>query len=156
MAPNPPSRRGESDEPVLRSRLLPRISFRTILVMMTASAVVFAVAYSADQGGQYAMGFSAGLGFLLSVFALSAVVFVVAWAIAIVPRIVGVALLGAGSIMALLNFINTTVAWIWIVDALAIGLFLILFPHARRRTQHSPFATDELPPQYLAPRDPTL
>ncbi|MEM0926261.1 MAG: hypothetical protein AAGJ83_09525 [Planctomycetota bacterium] len=156
MASNPPARRGETDEPVLRSRLLPRVSFRTILLLMTASALVFAVAYSADQGGKYAMGFSAGIGFLLSIFAFSAVVFVVAWAIAIVPRIVGFALVGGGLIMAGLNVINTTVAWIWIIDALAIGLFLTLFPFVSRRKEHSPFATDELPPQHLAPRDPTL
>lgn len=154
--PNPLSP-SESGEPVLESRLLPRISFQTLLVLMTVSAVVFAVAYAADQGGQYAMGAAAGFGFLFAVFVASAAVFIVAWAIAILPRWFGIGLIAIGCLLLFSNFIDKPITpAIWGLNSIFVGIFLLLLPLEKATTEHSPFADDELPPQHLAPRDPTL
>ena len=71
-----------SVEPVLRSRLMPRISFRMMFALMTLAAIVAAVARSAGSGTAYAIGILVAAGFLLACFACFALVFLVSWSIA--------------------------------------------------------------------------
>lgn len=127
-----------------------------VLVMMTVSAVVFAIAYSADQGGIYAMGATTGVGFLIVVFVVSALTFLVAWAMAVVPQTLGLVLLLGGFLLFILNLISPRVANIWLLDAMFVGAAMMVIRGWKGTSEHSPFARDELPPQHLAPRDPSL
>ena len=70
-----------SVEPVLRSRLLPRISFRFMLVMMTLVAVIAAVGRLAGQGDALASGLLMGVGFLMACFGMFILLFLVTWTI---------------------------------------------------------------------------
>ena len=68
-----------SSEPIQRSRLLPRISFRGIFALMTAGAVFAAIARAAGNGAVVATGLVVGVGFLAAVFVIFLVLFLVAW-----------------------------------------------------------------------------
>jgi hypothetical protein len=70
-----------SVEPVLRSRLLPRISFRLVLALMTFSAVIAAVAKAAGGGAAAAWAALVGLGFLVVCFLLFVALFFLLWMI---------------------------------------------------------------------------
>ncbi|MCD0462103.1 hypothetical protein [Roseiconus lacunae] len=158
--------RGRQADPeaVLPSRLLPRISFRSLLGLTTASAIVIAVVSAAGDGGAYAIAGAVGLGYLLGCFVLFVALFLLSWAVAMFPRLVGVALMVAGvqllvarltgTSFAGLAFLTSTVS---LVGIEVIGLFLLLYPIGRETQDaaHSPFAEDQLPPQIFAPRDPT-
>lgn len=68
-----------SVEPVLRSRLLPPISFRAMFALITVGAVAFALARAAGQGGAFALAVQVAVGFLLVCFLLFALLFFIAW-----------------------------------------------------------------------------
>jgi hypothetical protein len=70
-----------SVEPVLKSRLLPRVSFRFFIALMTLSAIIAAVAKVAGQGGPIAIAVVFGLGYLVAGFLLCAALFLCSWAI---------------------------------------------------------------------------
>jgi fucose permease len=72
-----------SAEPVVKSRLLPRISFRVLLAAMTLGAIFFAIAQAAGQGVAFALAVQVALGFLLFCFLAFAVLFLAAWVVAI-------------------------------------------------------------------------
>jgi hypothetical protein len=151
-------------EPVLRSRPLPRVSFRSMMLLTAISAVFFAVVYAADQGGTYSAAVAVGLLFAAGMLAISAVVFLFAWAVALLPRLVGALLvtIGVGLFVGRLigisigsvDFLQQT---IWLMNFQIVGWFLLLFPIGRESGSDidSPFAEDQLPPQIYTPRDPT-
>ena len=72
-----------SVEPVLRSRLLPRISFRLIFGVTALAAILYALARLAGQGGTLAMSIMLALAFLIACFAIFVAAFLLAWSIAI-------------------------------------------------------------------------
>lgn len=70
-----------SVEPVLRSRLLPRISFRVLLLLTAAAAVVASLARAADEGGALAAAIVIVVGFILASFAMFVAMFLICWAV---------------------------------------------------------------------------
>lgn len=68
-----------SVEPVLRSRLLPRISFRLIFVVTTGVAVAAAVARAAGEGGALAFSVLMAMAVPLACFALFISLFLICW-----------------------------------------------------------------------------
>lgn len=70
-----------SVEPVLKSRFLPRVSFRLLFALTTMAAIVAAVARAAGQGGALAVAAIVSIGFLLGVFALFATLFLISFSI---------------------------------------------------------------------------
>ena len=70
-----------SVEPVVRSRLLPKLSSRVLFALTTLAAVIAAVARLAGEGGELAYAAIVGLGFIAACFVLFALLFLVAWAI---------------------------------------------------------------------------
>ncbi len=70
-----------SVEPVLRSRLMPRISFRFMFALMTVAALIAAVARSAGAGGALANAAIVGLCFVLGCFLLFTILFLISWSI---------------------------------------------------------------------------
>ena len=102
-----------SVEPAVRSRLLPRISFRVIFGITALAAIVYALARLAGQGGTLALSIMLALAFLIACFAAFFAAFLLAWCIALLT--------------------------VQDRDDLAEG---------------SPFASDQLPPQLLPPREP--
>jgi hypothetical protein len=70
-----------SVEPVLGSRLLPKVSFRLLLVLMTLAALIAAVGRAAGDGGAVARAAVAGLVFPAACLGLFVVLFLVAWAV---------------------------------------------------------------------------
>ena len=147
-------------EPVVRSRLLPRISFQSMLILMGISAIVMAVAQSANQGGRYASAAAAAFGFLLLALAFMAAIFLVAWSAAGSRKIMGLIFVLYVLAMAPFAFSGTKMGLLNSPATLAcgsiLGLFLVLFPAPKRKEEEisSPFAADQLPPQILPPRDP--
>ncbi|GAA4448553.1 MULTISPECIES: hypothetical protein [Novipirellula] len=76
-----PSAKPSSAQPVVRSRLLPRISFRFVFAITTLAAVIAAVARQAGSGGALATAAILGLAVPLLCFALFALTFLFAWAV---------------------------------------------------------------------------
>ncbi|MGI9474191.1 MAG: hypothetical protein ACR2NZ_21805 [Rubripirellula sp.] len=70
-----------SVEPVLKSRLLPRVSFRFMLLMTTLAAVIAAVAKVAGEGDAFAYAVIVGVSFLGACFALFALLFLLTWSV---------------------------------------------------------------------------
>ena len=70
-----------SVEPVLRSRLLPRVSFRFMFLLMTLAAVIAAVARLAGEGGALAYAAVVGIGYLAVGFLAFVLLFLITWAI---------------------------------------------------------------------------
>ncbi|QDV84223.1 hypothetical protein [Planctomycetes bacterium TBK1r] len=159
-----PRGRVSATEPVLRSRLLPRISFQSLLVLTAFSAVVIAVVYAADQGGPYATAAAVGLFFAVCMFVCSAFIFLLSWAVSFLPRVAGVTALVVGIALAMtrllgipLGMLSLLQETIWLINFQIIGWFLLLYPFtATEETDAaSPFAGDQLPPQIFAPREPS-
>ncbi|MCA9135104.1 MAG: hypothetical protein KDB00_00050 [Planctomycetales bacterium] len=159
------SRRESVTEPVVQSRLLPRISFKTMLIAMTIQAVLIAVIYTADQGGTYATAASVGLLFAVSLLAVWMIIFQLVWAVAFMPRLVGALMIACGVVLAFsrliglpapeaLNYFRTTIG---LLNFQIIGWFLVFFPIGRETHfgDESPFADEQLPPQIMAPREPS-
>lgn len=168
-------------ETVLRSRLLPRVSFQTMMLLMTASAVLFAVAFAANQGADYAKAATVGMIFLSLVVAVGVLLFLASWAASQFSRRLGMSTVTMGfSLLFVRLFLGEDYAstlarplaewlgplaewsalqmieWPWLINFQVIGWALILFPIgvAHEDEASSPFAEDQLPPQILAPRDP--
>lgn len=170
--------RETSTETVLRSRLMPRVSFQTMLVLPSIAAVVFAIAYAADQGGQYAKAAVVGLAFVKAMIALGVLLFLISWAASQFARRLGIAIVVFGVLLLLLRLAGATglvvspllgwfgpfgewagtqaTHWPWLINFQVIGWTLVLFPIGivGEDEAASPFAEDQLPPQILAPRDP--
>jgi hypothetical protein len=70
-----------SVEPVLRSRLLPRVSFRLLLALTALAAVIAALARAAGAGVALAHAAMAGLLFVAVCMGLFTLLFLVAWSI---------------------------------------------------------------------------
>jgi hypothetical protein len=70
-----------SVEPVVRSRLLPKVSFRVLFALTALAAIIAAVARLAGEGGELAYAAMVGLGFIAACFSLFAFLFFVSWAI---------------------------------------------------------------------------
>ncbi len=68
-----------SVEPVLRSRLLPRVSFRLLFGLTTLAAIIAAVARAAGEGGALANAVMVSLGFIVACFLLFAILFFFSW-----------------------------------------------------------------------------
>ena len=148
-----------SSEPVLRSRLLPRISFQTMLAVTTACAILAALANNAGNGGQLAYALVMAIGFLLACVFLSSFVFILAWAAAMNRFItaIGFWLISAGLIAAVVTGLHLPGIGNWplIMFTFFAGLALITIRSVSSENRaRSPFAADQLPPQMIAPREP--
>ncbi|MCH1495983.1 MAG: hypothetical protein L7U72_12185 [Rubripirellula sp.] len=67
-----------SDQEILRSDLLPKVSIRSLFVVTLAAAILAAIARSADSGETAANAFLLAVGSLITFFALSSLLFFVA------------------------------------------------------------------------------
>jgi len=161
---SPPSVGDAVVEPVLRSRLLPQVSFQSLLLLMTLSAVIIAVVYAADQGGPYAIATAAGFVFLLALVLVSFAAFLLSWAVSYLPKAAGICSIVLACSLAAVRLAGMPPAAfgplllsVWIMNFFLIGVFLLLFPIGveRQSGKESPFANDQLPPQIFSPRDPT-
>ncbi|MEL6104407.1 MAG: hypothetical protein AAFU85_00160 [Planctomycetota bacterium] len=168
-------------ETVLRSRLLPRVSFQTMMLLMTASAVLFAVAFAANQGADYAKAATVGMIFLSLFVAIGVLLFLASWAASQFSRRLGIGVVATGFVLLIVRlffgeeFVSVLarplvdwlgplaewsalqlIEWPWLINFQLIGWTLICFPIGvdREDEASSPFAEDQLPPQILAPRDP--
>lgn len=163
METTPLSTRESAAEAVLPSRLLPRVSFRSMMVLTAISAVVIAIVSAADQGGIYATAAAVGFTFLVGMAAILAILFLLSWSVSFLPKLIGITLVGVGFVLAGLTLGNAGGAgWmfflrpIWLINFQLIGWFLILAPIRDERDSEtdSPFADGQLPPQIMAPREP--
>ncbi|TWU21529.1 hypothetical protein Pla52o_37160 [Novipirellula galeiformis] len=76
-----PSDKPSSAQPVVPSRMLPRVSFRLVFAITTLSAIVAALARQAGDGGALATAVMTALLVPAICFALFAMLFLFAWAI---------------------------------------------------------------------------
>jgi hypothetical protein len=144
-----------SVEPVLRSRLLPRISFKVMLFLTTFSAVVAAVARIAGNGGELAKAVMTSIGFVAACFAAFAILFLISWSVAVARKQSGVGAFAFSVLLLAAEQLGLTVGGIFLpMLFIAAGLFLILVP-VRETEEHvgNPFAEGQLPPQILPPRE---
>lgn len=72
-----------SVEPVLRSRLLPPISFRALFALTTLGAIAFAIAGAGGRGAAFALAIEVAFGFLLLCLAVFALLSLVAWVVGV-------------------------------------------------------------------------
>ena len=150
-------------QPVLPSRLLPRVSFRTMLILTTLSAPVIAMISAADKGATYAVGVSAGLAAIVVLLVIAWVAFLAAWAfdkglLAFAALVGGLGTLASAGLFALwftTDEVSAFTSWIVFRSSMLIGFFLLLlsWQESRPNDQASPFAEDQLPPQQIAPRE---
>lgn len=68
-----------SMQPVIRSRVLPRISFRMMMLVTALAAVLAATTRAAGNGAVFAKGALAMVGFVAVFFAMSSFAFLVSW-----------------------------------------------------------------------------
>ncbi len=68
-----------STEPVLRSRLLPRISFRFLLLLTAVAAILATLARLAGDGGAFARAILFGIAVPLSVLGVGGILFLFSW-----------------------------------------------------------------------------
>jgi hypothetical protein len=147
-----------SVEPLVRSRLLPRISFRTMLLLTTAAAIVAAIARVAGNGGELAKSVMMGLAFLAACFAAFAFLFLFSWSIAVLRKQCGYAALGSGAVLGLLTIAGGQLPYLtnWYLPSfLILAGFVLLFVPVRESDDlvGNPFAEGQLPPQLLPPRE---
>ncbi|WP_246112951.1 hypothetical protein [Allorhodopirellula solitaria] len=74
-----PSSAPSSMEPVVRSRVLPRISFRTLMIGTVVAAVIAAIARAAGDGATFAKAVTVAIALLGLFFLLAAGAFLLAW-----------------------------------------------------------------------------
>lgn len=145
-----------SAQPVLRSRLLPRISFKMMFALTTLSAILAAIARAAGNGGEFASAAVAMGGFLIFCFTVFVLLFLVSWMAASFRTATGLAMIVmaiALMAMELLGFGLATVSnWPLAVFFLIAGALLLVIPAPKVKTQN-PFAQGQLPPQILPPRE---
>ncbi|TWT54462.1 hypothetical protein Pla22_21090 [Rubripirellula amarantea] len=72
-----------SPEPIQRSRLLPRVSFRAMFALMTLGVIFAAIARAAGDGAVVATGFMVATGFLLACFVAFLLLFMLAWCVSV-------------------------------------------------------------------------
>ncbi|TWT76312.1 hypothetical protein CA13_68050 [Planctomycetes bacterium CA13] len=70
-----------SVQPVLRSRMLPRISFRFVFVLTTFAAIIYAIARSAGSGVALAKAVIVALAVPAICFGLFVILFLLSWAV---------------------------------------------------------------------------
>ena len=70
-----------SVEPVVVSRLLPKVSFRFLFALTTIAALIAAVARAAGKGGALANATIVAFIFIVLCFLLFAILFLVSWAV---------------------------------------------------------------------------
>jgi hypothetical protein len=70
-----------SVEPVVESRLLPRISSRLLFALTTLAAIIAAVARAAGNGGALAYAVMVSLIFVVACFSIFLLLFLISWAI---------------------------------------------------------------------------
>lgn len=163
MEKNAKANRDSATEIVLPSRLLPRVSFQTMLVLTAIAAVLIAVVYAADQGGVYAKAAAVGMSFLAGMALVLTAMFLVSWSISFIPKLVGGVMIAIGLVLspfALMGLPATGFLFllkpVWILNLLLVGLFLLVgrIGEDGNDQAESPFADEQLPPQILAPREP--
>lgn len=71
-----------SYEPILRSRMLPQVSFRLLLGVTALVAILSTLGRIAGDGGAVARAVLLGLGLLVAVMMLGAVLFLFSWVVA--------------------------------------------------------------------------
>ncbi|MCC9656801.1 hypothetical protein [Rhodopirellula halodulae] len=71
-----------SIQPVIRSRVLPRISFRMMMLLTAMAAVLAAVTRAAGNGAIFAKAVLAFVGVLAVFTAMAALAFLVSWSVA--------------------------------------------------------------------------
>lgn len=72
-----------SVEPVLRSRLLPPISFRILLAWTTLGAIAFSIARAGGRGAAFALAIEVAIGFLLVCLLALATLSLIAWVVGV-------------------------------------------------------------------------
>lgn len=150
-----------SVEPIVRSRLLPRISFRMMLLLTTFSAVIAAIARVAGNGGELASAVMMTLTFIVACFGAFAILFLFAWSIAVIRKQSGIAALLLSALVAALKIMTIigvplpfSVSWYLAFLLLVVGLVLLLVPlRESDDLVGNPFAEGQLPPQILPPRE---
>ena len=161
----PVASRASAVESVLPSRLLPRISFRAMMILTAVSAVVIAIVNLAGQGGVYARAVSVGLAYVCATFLFLSFLFLALWSISQIPRFIAGGLLVGAVGLFLLQVIGLGESQlgffarpVWVINFLAVGCCLLIMPIGRQKedSNTSPFAADQLPPQIMAPREPKL
>ncbi|MCM2370877.1 hypothetical protein [Aporhodopirellula aestuarii] len=86
--PNPtesspsPSIHPSSMQPIVRSRVLPRVSFRSMMIATVIAAVIAAVARAAGDGATFAKASIAAGCFFALFFVFAALAFLMSWATA--------------------------------------------------------------------------
>ncbi|KLU02103.1 putative transmembrane protein [Rhodopirellula islandica] len=81
-APEPIITPTPSIQPVIRSRVLPRISFRMMMAITAVAALLAAITRAAGNGAVFAKAALAALGFFAAFFAIAAFAFLVSWLVA--------------------------------------------------------------------------
>ncbi len=144
-----------SVEPVLRSRLLPRISFKMMLFLTTFSAVVAAVARVAGNGGELAKAVMASIGFVAACFAGFAILFLISWSVAVARKQSGIGSLVFAAILLMVHLAGLLVAGLILAMFFIVAGLLLIFVPVRATEEHvgNPFAEGQLPPQILPPRE---
>ena len=145
-----------SVEPVLRSRLLPRISFRVMFVLMTFAAIVAAMARAADNGGNLATACLAAIAFPATIFVAFAVLFLVTWAVAMARRAAGFGAILVAAIVAVMTVAGFEIPMLTQFGTIALillGGIILLATSKPNDSGENPFAEDQLPPQILPPRE---
>lgn len=66
-------------DPVVRSRVLPRVSFRSVMVATFVAAIIAAVARAAGDGATFAKAVIVAVVLLTFFFGLSAIAFLLSW-----------------------------------------------------------------------------
>ena len=75
--------RTPTNEPIQESRLLPRISFRTLFVFTAVSAVIIAVARQSGNGNVVAIALVIALGFIAACLLVFVALFLFAWVLSL-------------------------------------------------------------------------
>ncbi|QDT05996.1 hypothetical protein K227x_44030 [Rubripirellula lacrimiformis] len=70
-----------SYQPIERSRMLPRISFRWMFALTTLGAILAAVAKAAGSGASFAVALMVTIGFIGTCFALFVLIFAITLAV---------------------------------------------------------------------------
>jgi len=78
-----PTAKPSAVEPIQRSRLLPRFSFRMLFVLTLLGAIIAAIARKANSGADLATAALVTLGFVATCFLGFIVLFLVTWVISL-------------------------------------------------------------------------
>ncbi|WP_461505875.1 hypothetical protein [Rhodopirellula baltica] len=81
-APEPIITPTPSIQPVIRSRVLPRVSFRMMMAITALAAILAAITRAAGNGAVFAKAALAVVGVFVLFFAMAACAFLVSWLVA--------------------------------------------------------------------------